>query len=381
MEARIAGLPVLSRRQGGQAVNLRRITRPSLHLVWARLLQATGCLWWAKRQLRRRGAVAVLTFHRVLDDAEFQRTCSLPGIVVRRRTFESLADYVAGTYEAVDFAAAAETLPGQLRVMFTFDDGWKDNHTNALPVMRAHGIPAAIFICPGLVGRTLPFWPEVIASLLSNATPPVGGAEIEWIIEALKTYSTERRDQFIARLYELYPPAGGSDAYSSDRTVSWDDIREMDAAGINIGCHTQTHQILTTVTEQTARAEIRESKRAIEAELHKECDLFAYPNGNSSAETRQILAEEGFSAAFTTQRGAWTGGRDRMALPRLNVCESSVVGLTGRFSPALFQYNVFWKAWRAMQKELRLPVKLRREPVLGEASIRPASSAGFGTNQ
>jgi hypothetical protein len=91
--------------------------RPSLQLVWARLLQASGCLWWAQRQLRRRGAVMVLTFHRVLDDAESRLTCSLPGIVVRRRTFENLAAYAARQYEAVDFERATAAGAGKLRVM------------------------------------------------------------------------------------------------------------------------------------------------------------------------------------------------------------------------------------------------------------------------
>ena len=340
---------------------------PSLQIGWARVLQACGCLWWAKRQLRRRGAVLVLTFHRVLNDTEFRLTCSLPGIVVRRRTFESLAAYVDGKYEPVDFTQAIEAPAGKLRVMFTFDDGWKDNYTNALPVVRAHGIPVTAFVCPGLIGRTLPFWPELIASLLGKSSLPVSGAEIESLIENLKTYSTERRQQFIARLYTLHTPVDGRDTYQGDRTVSWDDIRAMDAAGVKFGCHTHTHQILTAVPAQTAREEVRESKRAIESALYRHCDLFAYPNGNTSAATRRILAEEGFTAAFTTQRGAWTSGTDPMSIPRFNVCEANVTGLTGRFSPAMFQYNVFWRAWRAMRAERRAPAKPRPEPVLSEA--------------
>ena len=341
--------------------NLMAKARPSLHSVWARLLQASGLLWWARRQLQRRGAVAVLTFHRVLNASEYRLTCSVPGIVIRRRTFESLAEYVSGKYEAVDFAQAVEAPAGKLRVMFTFDDGWKDNFTNALPVMRTRGMPATIFVCPGLVGRTLPFWPEVVASLVGKASPPVTGTETEALIETLKTYSTERRRQFIARLYERHAPAGGGEAYNGDRTVSWNDIREMDEAGVKFGCHTHTHQILTTVPAQTARQEIRESKHAIETALCKRCDLFAYPNGNTSAATRRILAEEGFTAAFTTQKGAWTSGSDRMAIPRVNVCEASVVGLTGRFSSAMFQYHVFWRAWRAMRSERRVPAERHRE--------------------
>ncbi|HXM40872.1 MAG TPA: polysaccharide deacetylase family protein, partial [Bryobacteraceae bacterium] len=342
-------------------MNVAWKARPSLQQVWAHLLQASGCLWWAKRQLRRRGAVMVLTFHRVLNDREFQRTCSLPGIVIRRRTFEKLAGYVAGQYTAVDFAEAIAAPASKMRVMFTLDDGWRDTYTNALPVMRARGIPATVFVCPGLVGRTLPFWPELIAWLLGRASPRVGRMEVESIIETLKTYTPERRQKHVASLYRQHAPASGmangEDAYDGDRTVSWDEIREMDAAGASFGCHTHTHQILTTVPEQAARQEICKSKGAIEAALRRRCDLFAYPNGNSSAATRQILADEGFAAAFTTERGAWTGESDRMAIPRVNVCEASVVGLTGRFSPAMFQYSVFWKAWRAMRAERRPTAK------------------------
>jgi peptidoglycan/xylan/chitin deacetylase (PgdA/CDA1 family) len=348
-------------------MNLPARVRLSLQFAWARLLQASGCLWWAKRQLRRRGAVMVLTFHRVLNDAEFQRTCSLPAIVIRRQTFNDLAVHVAGRYEAVDFIRAIEAPSGKLRVMFTFDDGWKDNYTNALPVTRAHGVPLTAFVCPGLIGRALPFWPELVASLLGKTSPPISASEVESVIENLKVAGSEHRQQYIGRLHALHAPADIRDAYDSDRTVSWDDIREMDMAGVSFGCHTHTHQILTTVSAQTAREEVRESKQAVEGVLHRRCDLFAYPNGNSSAATRRMLAAEGFAGAFTTQRGAWTSDTDRMAIPRVNMCEASVVGPTGRFSPAMFQYNVFWKAWRAMRDARRVPVKPRPERVLSEA--------------
>ncbi len=332
-------------------MKLPAFARTAIRMAAPPLLQATGCLWWAKRQLRRRGAVTVLTFHRVLDDDEFQSTCSLPAIIIRRATFEKLARYIAAKHDAVSFPVAARTQPGKLQVLFTFDDGWKDNFTHAMPVLHKRGIPSAVFVCPGLVGRTLPFWPEVVTSLLSQGQPPAGSAEIEALIETLKTYPPERREQFIARLYEMRAPGSGQPSGHGDRTVSWGDIREMSAAGVTIGCHTHTHQILTTVPAETARQEIRGAKRAIEAALGKPCDLFAYPNGNHSASTRSLLTEEGIIAAFTTQRGAWTADSDTMAIPRFNICEATVTGVTGKFSAARFEYNIFWKAWRTLRRE------------------------------
>jgi peptidoglycan/xylan/chitin deacetylase (PgdA/CDA1 family) len=353
--------------------SLFRGARPVVRLLWARLLQASGCLWWAKQQLQRNGSVVVLTFHRVLDDTEFEHTCSLAGIVLRRQTFLKLAEYAVRAFEAVDFVQGLEKPADRMRVMFTFDDGWKDNYTNALPVTLAHNIPVTVFVCPGLVGRKLPFWPELVSSLLGKANPPSSAVEIESLIETLKTYTPERREKFIARLYALHASNNSNDAHTGDETVTWDDIREMDAAGVRFGCHTQTHQILTRVSAQTARQEIRDSKRAIEGALGKVCDLFAYPNGNSSKATRRMLKEEGFTAAFTTQRGAWAGGCDRMAIPRVNVCEANVAGLTGQFSPAMFEYNLIWKAWRAMKAKRRAAGKPVPERVLREA----LSEAGY----
>jgi peptidoglycan/xylan/chitin deacetylase (PgdA/CDA1 family) len=305
----------------------------------------------------------VLTFHRVLEDGESRATCSLPGMVVRRATFETLATYVAGKYQTVDFVGAAAANAGaKLRVMFTFDDGWKDNYTNALPVAQALGIPLTIFVCPGLVGRTQPFWPEQVVSQVRNASTPVCATEIEPLIERLKTYPPKRREQFIREL------CGNSPALrnGNDQTVSWVDIRTMDAAGVRFGAHSDTHQILTAAPSETARQEIRESRLAIEAALNKRCGMFAYPNGNYSPAVQQMLRDEGFTAAFTTEQGAWIPGADPLAIPRVNVSDSSVTGIGGHFSPALFQYSVFWKAWRAMRNERRLPAK-RREAVLSEA--------------
>jgi peptidoglycan/xylan/chitin deacetylase (PgdA/CDA1 family) len=109
-----------------------------------------------------------------------------------------------------------------------------------------------------------------------------------------------------------------------------------------------------------ARREIRESREALERQLGKSCDLFAYPNGGFSAAARQILAEEGFRLAFTTERDAWTAECDPLLIPRANICEGNVAGLGGGFSPAMFEYTTFWKTWRLMRAKARLAAPARR---------------------
>jgi peptidoglycan/xylan/chitin deacetylase (PgdA/CDA1 family) len=317
--------------------------------MWVGVLAWTGCLRWAERRLRDRGAIVTLTFHRVLEDSSYRATNSLPGIVIRECTFRDLVRYVACRCEPVAFAdAVLGTSCGTIRVAFTFDDGWHDNYTTAFPIVRAYRVPITIFVCPGALGKTAPFWPEQALALLRATRLDSGPNQLMEVIESLKRFTPERREQYLAELSERAGSRCSPIELSTvDRTLSWDEIVEMDKAGVCFGSHTDTHQILTTIPATVAQKEVRHSKVALERMLGKPCQVFAYPNGDWSPETRHIVEEMGFVRAVTTQRGVWTSVSDPLAIPRSNVCESNVVGITGRFWPAMFEYTMLWKAWRA----------------------------------
>jgi peptidoglycan/xylan/chitin deacetylase (PgdA/CDA1 family) len=332
----------------GMVVRLRELRR-MVRWGWALLLMSSGCLWWAKRQLRAHGAVVTLMLHRVLGEGAYRNTHSLPGILIRERTFGELVGYVVRRCEPVDLGKVAPGEPSsKLRVAFTFDDGWHDNFEFALPIARAYQIPLTVFVCPGLVDRATPFWPEQVVSSMRAAQPLSQDTGMEELIERLKLQSPGERDHYLADLAQQVGRQGISVAPSGvDRTLSWPDIVAMNQAGVSFGSHTQTHQILTTVPAETARQEVRESKTAIESALKIQCNTFSYPNGNCSPDTREIVAEAGFTLAFTTERGAWMVSSDPLAIPRSNISEDNVVGPGGRFSAAMFEYMTFWKAWRA----------------------------------
>jgi peptidoglycan/xylan/chitin deacetylase (PgdA/CDA1 family) len=308
-----------------------------------------------------------LTFHRVLRDDDYRRTNSLPGIVLRERTFRDLVAHVARCYEPVDLR---ETKPGartrRLRLAFTFDDGWIDTYTVAFPIAQEHAVPLTVFICPGLIDGDTPFWHEQVVGFTRATQPSAGAERAEALIENMKTAEPEQRERFLAQLREEARKAAGSvESTGIDRTLSWATITEMSRQGVRIGAHTQTHQILTTISQVEARQEIRLSKTAIESALGTDCDTFAYPNGSWSPETRRIVAEAGFELAVTTRRGAWMKGSDRFTIPRSNISEDNVAGPTGRFSPAMFAYSTIWKAWRATRAEYRLRSRAqeRRSPI------------------
>jgi peptidoglycan/xylan/chitin deacetylase (PgdA/CDA1 family) len=343
-------------------------SRRFLRCLWATLLAMSGLLRWARYRLRKTGAVLPLMFHRILSDADCSRTQSLPAIVLRERTFRELVAYVVRSYEPIDLQTwQPGVFSRKLPVAFTFDDGWIDTYTVAFPIACQHHIPFIVFVCPGLLDQDTPFWPERVLSLTHAMNPAMETGEAEELIEGLKRVSSVCRQQYLTDLGKRSPKDFQTvESIGPDRTVSWTAILEMAARGICIGSHTQTHQIVTMLSTDAARQELRESKAAIEGAFSKSCDTFAYPNGDCSSETRKLLVEAGYRLAFTTMCGAWTPNSDPLAIPRVNVCEDKVIGLNRRFSPTMFEYTTSWKAWRSM-KAVR-----DRTPRLRQSTTVPA---------
>jgi len=320
--------------------------------VWVQVLSWSGSLERAETELRENGAIVTLTLHRVLGDAAYCSTNSLTGIVLKRQTFAEMTAYLADHYEPVSFADA---IPGEvfrsLRMAITFDDGWQDNYSTVLPVVKEHKLPVTIFVCPALVGQASPFWPEQAIALMRAGNPDARPSQFFRVIDRLKRCTQEQRERFFQRVRANSEARANSNSSAVDRTLSWEDIREMQGAGVTFGSHTNTHQILTTISGEGIRHELARSKATLEQMLGVPCNHFAYPNGDWSAETQRVVADAGFTRAMTTESGAWVFTSDPLAIPRMNVSEGNVVGPNGRFWPAMFQYAVVWKAWRAARRK------------------------------
>ena len=316
-----------------------------LLIAWATGLKFCGALWWAKRQLRQEGAVVVFTFHRVLNAAERQTASSLPGIVVTQESFDQLCRYAARNFEVADAAAVEPGIPSRrVKVVFTFDDGWRDNVTTALPILQKHSLPATVFVCPALVGTDLPFWHEKMVRLLQRRRPAPGEAEISATVESWKHRSQEERDAFLCSLEKsqgesVHQPAG------ANRLATHSELVTLNRSGLRLGSHTDRHELLTMIGNEEIRKELCRSIAGVQSITNKPCDLFAYPNGDCSPAARQLVSEAGFSRAFGTEIGAWTLDSDPLAIPRVNIYEGKLAGLKG-FSPAVFEYTVLWRAWR-----------------------------------
>jgi peptidoglycan/xylan/chitin deacetylase (PgdA/CDA1 family) len=341
---------------------------------WAGVLRASGVLPLARWWVRRRGSI-VLTFHRVLPDEELKNTASLPGMVVREKTFDEFLKYAVQHCQFVDLEHEPDWgSNARLKLAVTFDDGWSDSATVTAPIARKHRVPLLIFLVPEKMGTTLPFWPERAASVLGQNLTVGGGpgaSYIERTIENLKELPAEERNQRVGQLVAEHPAAQVTPGV--DRTMTWDQARDLDRQGVSLGSHTSTHEILTAIPLPQAEEEIFGSRDRIEQELEKACEFFSYPNGDCSEEVRDLAELAGYRLAFLNQDpGVWTRDCDPFLIPRVNVCEYHLVDANGNFSPLIFEYAVVWHAAKGLMRQTwrRLFSKARRREHWGSRLSR-----------
>jgi peptidoglycan/xylan/chitin deacetylase (PgdA/CDA1 family) len=232
--------------------------------------------------------------------------------------------------------------PGRFAA-FTFDDGYRDNLTVALPVFRAHRVPMCLYVTTGLIDRTAPCWWAALAHLVeSRASIDLTGLSLSgtmstasWPekraafarVEAWAHGDLESRSEPIRQWCREF---GVDDRSVLDEAMlSWEELRELARDPlVTIGAHGVTHRRLSRLDDAAARRELVESRARLETELDRPVRHLAYPYGGPAAcgpREFQLAAEAGFLTAVTTRNGnvfAAHGGR-LTALPRRRLTEGA----------------------------------------------------------
>jgi len=153
--------------------------------------------------------------------------------------------------------------------IITFDDGYKDNYDNVLPLTQKYGFKGVLFLLGDFLvaGNT---WDE--------------GEDVE----ANRIMTFEQKKAFV----------------DSD----WE-----------IGAHTLSHQDLTKLSFEKARYEMITSKLQLEEKLQTKVVSFAYPYGNCNDNVKEIVKECGFDYGILTDTGAMNIEEDHFAIFRVNM--------------------------------------------------------------
>ena len=262
----------------------------------------TSPLLAAARRVRRRRSV-LIGGHGV---AEVPAAYDPENLCVAPDRFRAQVELLLGAgFEFVTVAQLTDRMnsgpPPPGLAALSFDDGMDNNHSVLLPLLREYGVPATVYVTTGLMGRPNPW---------------------------------------------LDPRAGS-------RMMTADELRELAAAGVEIGAHTVTHPDLSQADLETCLREMGESKATLEELLGTPVTSFAYPfffHGPAAVEAARRL---GFRAALS---GRGHGGRDPLTFDRTLITgkdgvPSFLLKVAGAYEP-LFASRP-GRAVRALTRGLR----------------------------
>ena len=316
-----------------------------------------------------RGRACVICYHRILPDDEFEADKSPNyNLIMPTSKFAEQIEFLSENHEVVSMDGLVDYLESEpdrdsnkFVVAVTFDDGYKDNLTHALPILEQYNIPATIYITTRFPeGDTWMWWNEIWDYLDKNDALEVNdlneGRTIRTPRQKIKCFnklfdwilnlSYEKQKKYV----ETITKSVARKQYSN-LCLNWEEIKILDQHPlVTIGAHTNSHPNLKKLTEQEAFAEMSHSKNLLEEKLKHSVEHFAYPFGtHNEADVREfeLASRCGFRTAVTTRPESLKSPALN-AIPRLGVPSYlNLRGFIGKLS-----------GWETLVKKLKHNVKI-----------------------
>lgn len=201
--------------------------------------------------------IPILNYHQINDVDENMLTVSTTEFETQMAWLEGNGYQTITVSELLDFLEGKGSLP-ERPVLITFDDGYIDNYQCAFPILKKHNMKACIFL--------------------------------------------------ISEYISLYP-----------NYLTWEQLTEMQASGIEFGSHTVDHNVLTELSPNSVNHELADSKSVLEKRLGRRVDVLAYPCGFTNEYIKSRVNFSGYRAAFTVNLGNVHPGDDLYALNRVPI--------------------------------------------------------------
>jgi peptidoglycan/xylan/chitin deacetylase (PgdA/CDA1 family) len=217
----------------------------------------------------------VLMYHKVNDVPGNSVTVPTGLFAEQMAALRDLRYEVVGLDRVLAHYLDGEPLPPRA-VLITFDDGYRDNLDNAVPVLRDFGYPAVVFV-------------------------PIG------YLDTMRPLPHEERLALTGFV---------------NRTLFWEELAELEAAGVRVESHGIGHRPLADLELDEAAREISLSKLRLEERLGRPVRAFAFVKGSEldyHPVHLSLLRQAGYEVAFTSVSGSNGPATDRLQLHRYNV--------------------------------------------------------------
>lgn len=297
--------------------------------------------------------ISVLLFHRVLPEPD----PLFPGETCAAR-FDRIAGAVSRTFNVLSLGQAhalwqQQRLPRRALVI-TFDDGYADNATVALPILQRYGLSATFFIATGFLdgGR---MWNDTVIECIRRCplktidlsrfgrgrfaldSPAARRQAIDAVLPGIKYLDLAARVQAIAHLQALC----GDSKLPDDLMMSSDQVVHLHRAGMEIGGHTVMHPILTELSDDDGAREMAAGRERLQQLTGAPVDVFAYPNGKPGRDYAiqhvALARRAGFRCAVSTAAGVVGADSDPMQWPRFTPWDRSTPAWMARLLLARYR--------------------------------------------
>ena len=286
----------------------------------------------------------IFTLHRVLPDKPMEFS---PNSILQITPKFLEQAIVACRENGVDIVNLDEALArmaheGQTKpfAVFTFDDGYKDNLQFALPILKKHNCPFALFIAPELIDARAEIWWQALEDIIQN------NASLEFDLgqgaEYRESASTESKNAVFDELYWFMRKAPDAERmkllrrlcvkykldlvqHCRDLIMTWEELQTfVDEPLCTIGAHTMNHYELAKLPEDEMRKEIEKSREVLAQRTGKPPTHFSYPLGGPLSATKRefaVVKQLGFASGVTTRPGGLYAENAEFAeaLPRISL--------------------------------------------------------------
>jgi peptidoglycan/xylan/chitin deacetylase (PgdA/CDA1 family) len=275
--------------------------------------------------------ITVLAYHRIapadavstMDDGVVDAT---PEQLDRQLAFVRRWFDVIALGDLLAYAGGRGRLPRN-PLLVTFDDGYREGHDVALPLLLRHGIRATFFVTTDCVERRRLFWWDHIAHVVKASRRPRIALEYPERLELVLGTPAARRASIgrvqrivkdrpgldLPRLLEELRRAAGVDLtvdgerrLAEDAVMRWEHVVALHRAGMDVQSHTCTHRVLQTLADVDVARELRVSRQTLEDVLGEPVRAVSYPVGRPPRGAPQIkrqVREAGYDMGFSNGTG------------------------------------------------------------------------------
>ena len=326
----------------------------------------------------------ILAFHGVTSEPP-GHLCNYQGKHLYLPIFARFMEHLRERYAPVPLARIAQWLEGKTDLpggaaAVTFDDGYRNVLTCAVPVLNRLGIPASVYVVSDFVKEGRMVWTDAIVSALSvtkkkrlelglservidlpienDGEKAAADAELRALCKSLA--DAERVDlvaKIVAALGVGERELAG--AWPDHDPLRPEDLKTLVDRGIEVGSHTKGHKILTRCTPEETRRELAESKIFIEGATGKPCGEFSYPNGGRGdfdARTGEAARKAGYRLAVTAIPVRVPRAQDAFEIPRYTLADNETT--MAEFAAELSGYPGYI---RAIKRRVAGPRDPKRE--------------------